>query len=143
MELITVNTIAEQRPYKPSIVQCRFLGHWKFQTGARSDSLVQRQCHVWSSPLQSSVSTIDLSIMNLQATKHRPLVTLPHPVRPSASSTGQKPFSALYICCKLLTTDSRVKDHPLLKYLSIWPLHENWFPLLCLLIVFVLDTQFV
>jgi len=138
--LIAVNTKAERKLYKPSIVQCRFLGHWKFHTGARSDLLMQRQCHVWSSPLSPSFSTVDLFIMNFQANNHQPLVTLPQPVRPSASSTGQKPCSALYICCKLLTTDSRVKDQPLLKYLSIWLLHENRFPLLCRLIVFVVDT---
>lgn len=94
MEFIAVNMNAEQRLYKPSIVQCRFLGHWKCQTGASSDSLMQRQCHVWSGPLSPSVSTVDLFRMNFQANKHQPLVTLPHPVRPSASSTGQKPCSA-------------------------------------------------
>lgn len=123
MELIVVNTNAEQRLYKPSIVQCMFLGHWKFQNGARSDSPMQWQGHVWSSPFSPSVSTLDPFTINFQANKHQSLLTLPHPVRPSARQcTGQKPCSALYIFCKLLTTDSRVKDHPLPKYLSIWPL---------------------
>lgn len=135
-----VHTNAEQSLYKPSIVQCKFLGQWKFRTEARSESLMQRQCHVWSSPFSPSVSTVDLVTMNLQANKHPPIVTSPHPVRPSTSSTDQKPCSALYICCRLLATDSAVNDHPLTKYLFIWPLHENWFPLLCRLIIFVVDT---
>jgi len=37
-----VHTNAEQMLYKPSIVQCRFLGQWKFQTEARNDSLTLR-----------------------------------------------------------------------------------------------------
>jgi hypothetical protein len=72
----------------------------KSDSHCRSESLAQRQRHVWFSVLSASVHALDFVTLKYQANKRLLLAISPHPVGPSASSaesfTGQKSSSVLY-----------------------------------------------
>jgi len=86
---------------KICIVNCTVCGRYSFQNGrlARSESLEQRQRHVWSSIVSVSGNTAELVTLKLQAKENPPLDNSPYPVDPPAnSSTGQKRTNVQYYC---------------------------------------------